>query len=178
MATWYDDLFGRHRYGVVFPSDAMVHDLERHDGHEDWGIRARMIAYNPEKIDLETDDTTLEGMDKIAEEGVYRWKAYMGGSLREAKRALDRSTFYLALAGIVIVTHITLDIWLGEAFPQMHDDWLDTAFLLAMVAMWWWAARSDKFLGRYQGFQKCIKFSVMEAKARGVDIPEIPPDGE
>lgn len=43
-ATWYDDWFGNHRYGVVFPSD-----LKK-------GYTARDCAYNPEDTKLETKE--------------------------------------------------------------------------------------------------------------------------
>lgn len=45
-ATWHDDFFGHHHYGVVFPSDAEGLEL----------AELRRVAYNPEKIELETKD--------------------------------------------------------------------------------------------------------------------------
>ncbi len=50
-ATWHDNLFGGHHYGVVFPSDEKVSELET---GEKWAIEARAIAFDPEKITLET----------------------------------------------------------------------------------------------------------------------------
>lgn len=44
-ATWYDDLFGSHHYGVVFPSDEKKHG-------DDTPLRS--IAFDPEKIKIET----------------------------------------------------------------------------------------------------------------------------
>lgn len=51
-ATWHDDLLGRHHYGVLFPSDeAAIEDLR---GSKRWGVEAVKIAYDPDKIELET----------------------------------------------------------------------------------------------------------------------------
>jgi hypothetical protein len=32
-ATWIDDHFGRHRYGVSFPGDKTIYDPDAHDLH-------------------------------------------------------------------------------------------------------------------------------------------------
>lgn len=42
-ATWYDDFFGRHGYGVVFPSDEAKVDTTPGEG---WFERAKHIAYD------------------------------------------------------------------------------------------------------------------------------------
>ena len=46
-ATWHDDFFGNHKYGVTFPSD------ERKHGDN---TPLRSIAFDPEKVQLETKD--------------------------------------------------------------------------------------------------------------------------
>lgn len=51
-ATWHDDLFGQHHYGVIFPSDEKIAKLS--PGLY-WVDRAREIAFDPEKISLETE---------------------------------------------------------------------------------------------------------------------------
>ena len=48
-ATWHDDLFGSHHYGVIFPSD-------REKYGKDTPLKA--IAFDPDKIDLETKPVT------------------------------------------------------------------------------------------------------------------------
>jgi hypothetical protein len=53
-ATWQDDLFGNHKYGVIFPSDANEINLEKYVGTEEWGIMARTIAFDPRKDILST----------------------------------------------------------------------------------------------------------------------------
>lgn len=45
MATWYDDLFGRHNYGVVFPSDRALYGKD---------LPLKAVAVDPEKVKLET----------------------------------------------------------------------------------------------------------------------------
>lgn len=45
-ATWYDDFFGRHNYGVVFPSDVKGLEFAEY----------RQFAFDPQKIDLETKE--------------------------------------------------------------------------------------------------------------------------
>ncbi len=44
-AIWYDDLFGSHHYGVVFPSEAKKYGDN---------TPLRSIAFDPEKNKLET----------------------------------------------------------------------------------------------------------------------------
>jgi len=46
-AFWLDDLFGRHRYGVVFPSDRSDDPLMQI-------TELRQVAYDPKKTKLET----------------------------------------------------------------------------------------------------------------------------
>jgi hypothetical protein len=45
-ASWLDNLFGGHHYGVIFPSD----EAKRREGQP-----LRDIAFDPEKVDLETE---------------------------------------------------------------------------------------------------------------------------
>jgi hypothetical protein len=48
QATWIDDLFGRHCYGVVFPSDVARLEWTK-------GLTAfRLVAFDPETTPLET----------------------------------------------------------------------------------------------------------------------------
>jgi hypothetical protein len=44
-ATWFDDLFGNHHYGVVFPSDREKYGKD---------LPLRTIAFDPQKMELET----------------------------------------------------------------------------------------------------------------------------
>lgn len=44
-ATWYDDMFGHHNYGVVFPSD-----LKKFGDN----TTPKSVAFNPAVVDLET----------------------------------------------------------------------------------------------------------------------------
>lgn len=55
-AMWIDDLFGRHRYGVIFPSDSRAAELDKMEGKSRWGEIARSIAYDPDLVHLETVD--------------------------------------------------------------------------------------------------------------------------
>lgn len=59
-ATWYDDMFGNHNYGVVFPSD------ERQHG-EDTPLKS--VAFDPRKVDLEIKEeiTTPTPNNKVEE---------------------------------------------------------------------------------------------------------------
>lgn len=50
-ATWYDDVFGNHNYGVVFPSDAK-HFKDR----EGYDARPIDLAFNPATITMQTRD--------------------------------------------------------------------------------------------------------------------------
>lgn len=50
-ATWYDDLFGNHNYGVVFPSDA---DNVPQNSDQSWQEWARSIAFDVRDTKLET----------------------------------------------------------------------------------------------------------------------------
>jgi hypothetical protein len=45
-ALWIDDLFGHHHYGVVFPSDQ----------EKNPDLLPPRIAYDPQRLDLETKD--------------------------------------------------------------------------------------------------------------------------
>lgn len=47
-AIWYDDLLGKHHYGVVFPSDR--------ENQPDKSLE--QIAFDPERVELETRDNT------------------------------------------------------------------------------------------------------------------------
>lgn len=56
-ATWYDDLFGPHRYGVVFPSEVKRYDPD---------TPLRSIAFDPERIELETREGESKNGDYLA----------------------------------------------------------------------------------------------------------------
>lgn len=55
-AYWIDDLLGHHHYGVAFPSDLGIEDIEEHRAA--WDAleikEARKVAIDPEVIKLET----------------------------------------------------------------------------------------------------------------------------
>lgn len=55
-AQWLDDLFGPHRYGVVFPSDIKEAGLEGLTMNGNWFEEAIKIAFDPDKTMLETRD--------------------------------------------------------------------------------------------------------------------------
>lgn len=69
-ATWYDDFFGNHHYGVQFPSDQSK-DVPWRD----------QITYDPDTVNLETRDTTANF--KVRNEEAEKALASIGKILKE-----------------------------------------------------------------------------------------------
>lgn len=62
-AQWIDDLFGKHHYGVVFPSDYQELKATYGEDSEEYYIN-RKVAYDPEKVGLETRETEADVVRK------------------------------------------------------------------------------------------------------------------